>query len=420
MKISQQSMAALVFALLLITLAGQSAATASSVIVIGAGMSGIFAAKTLYEAGITDIVMLEGSSRIGGRMMKAELDGYTVEFGANWFNTGGPLQNAVASLANKTKLRSSRNGNLNMSANTYGQEGSLYPKQLVDQVQKVASDKESFYERYSAVLSSISKAEGVDIDVSILEAQRLLGNVPSSSLEMVMDYFNNDYEDGDPPMVSSLKHTYPRREAMDHGDVTNFVCDRRGFEVLVQDLARQFVNRSSKHPKLLLDKVVKEIFYTTNRGVRVETEDGSTYQAKYAVVSVSLGVLQSNLIRFAPTLPRWKTDAISSFDMAVYTKIFLKFPYKFWPAGPGTGYFLYAHARRGYYPVWQHLENEYPGSNILFVTVTGDESRRVERLPGEDVQKEAMDVLRKMYGSGIPEPERILVPRWAMDRNRHC
>jgi hypothetical protein len=39
--------------------------------------------------------------------------------------------------------------------------------------------------------------------------------------------------------------------------------------------------------------------------------------------------------------------------MAVYTKIFLKFPKKFWPEGPGTEFFLYASGRRGYYPVWQ-------------------------------------------------------------------
>jgi polyamine oxidase len=39
--------------------------------------------------------------------------------------------------------------------------------------------------------------------------------------------------------------------------------------------------------------------------------------------------------------------------MAVYTKIFLKFPKKFWPEGKGREFFLYASSRRGYYGVWQ-------------------------------------------------------------------
>ena len=38
-------------------------------------------------------------------------------------------------------------------------------------------------------------------------------------------------------------------------------------------------------------------------GVVVETEDGSTYKSDYVMVSTSIGVLQSNLIKFEPDLP---------------------------------------------------------------------------------------------------------------------
>ncbi|XP_028108748.1 ribosome biogenesis protein BRX1 homolog 1-like isoform X1 [Camellia sinensis] len=44
---------------------------------------------------------------------------------------------------------------------------------------------------------------------------------------------------------------------------------------------------------------------------------------------------------------RWKMEAIEKCDVLVYTKIFLKFPYKFWPCG---------HEQRGYYTFWyRHL-----------------------------------------------------------------
>lgn len=49
----------------------------------------------------------------------------------------------------------------------------------------------------------------------------------------------------------------------------------------------------------------------------------------------------------------WKLKAISEFDMAIYTKIFLKFPKGFWRTGKGTEFFLYADGSRGYYPIWQ-------------------------------------------------------------------
>lgn len=136
-------------------------------------------------------------------------------------------------------------------------------------------------------------------------------------------------------------------------------------------------------------QVVREITYFPS-GVMVKTED-KVYRADYVMVSVSLGVLQTDLIRFRPQLPvstsnwcyslinrlkplisyihnwmfncwkiicelhhqTWKIVSIYQFDMALYTKIFLKFPKKFWPEGPGTEFFLYASGRRGYYPVWQ-------------------------------------------------------------------
>ena len=55
----------------------------------------------------------------------------------------------------------------------------------------------------------------------------------------------------------------------------------------------------------------------------------------------------------------WKILSIYQFDMAVYTKIFVKFPRKFWPEGKGREFFLYASSRRGYYGVWQvaHTNN---------------------------------------------------------------
>lgn len=232
---------------------------------------------------------------------------------------------------------------------------------------------------------------------------------------MVLDFYHNDYEDAEPPRLTSLKNTWPRKEFMDHGEDPYFVADDRGFEIIVKYLAKQFLSPLTGDPRLKLNKVVREIIYTKN-GVAVKTEDGSVYKSKYVVVSASLGVLQSDLIEFKPKLPLWKRVAIADYSMTIYTKIFLKFPHKFWPSGPGTEFFLYTHERRGYYPLWQHLENEHPGSNILFVTVTADESRRVEQLTDEAIEAEIMDVLKKMFGDNIPNPEDILVPRWGLNR----
>lgn len=67
-------------------------------------------------------------------------------------------------------------------------------------------------------------------------------------------------------------------------------------------------------------------------------------------------------------------------------------------------------------PSYQHMENAYPGSNILVVTLTNGESKRVEAQSDQETLKEAMDVLRNMFGPNIPDASDILVPRWWSNR----
>ncbi|BAT91290.1 hypothetical protein VIGAN_06260900 [Vigna angularis var. angularis] len=78
----------------------------SSVIVVGAGISGISAAKVLAENGIKDLVILEASDRIGGRIRKEKFGGESVELGAGWIvGVGGKESNPVWELANDFGLR---------------------------------------------------------------------------------------------------------------------------------------------------------------------------------------------------------------------------------------------------------------------------------------------------------------------------
>ncbi|XP_022681044.1 polyamine oxidase [Setaria italica] len=237
---------------------------------------------------------------------------------------------------------------------------------------------------------------------------------------MALDYYKFDYEFAEPPCVTSVQNCVPLPTFSDFGDDVYDVADQRGYESVVYNLAGQYLktDKSGKivDPRLKLNKVVREISYSPN-GVTVKTEDNSVYQADYVMVSASLGVLQSDLIQFKPQLPAWKVVAIYQFDMAVYTKIFVKFPKKFWPEGKGREFFLYASSRRGYYVVWQEFEKQYPDANVLLVTVTDEESRRIEQQSDNQTKAEIMEVLRKVFpGKDVPDATDILVPRWWSDR----
>lgn len=415
------ALAAVLLALNLAQHGSLAATVGPRVIVVGAGMSGISAAKRLSEAGITDLLILEATDHIGGRMHKTNFAGINVELGANWVEgVNGGKMNPIWPIVNSTlKLRNFRSDFDYLAQNVYKEDGGVYDEDYVQKRIELADSVEEMGEKLSASLH----ASGRD-DMSILAMQRLnehQPNGPATPVDMVVDYYKFDYEFAEPPRVTSLQNTVPLATFSDFGDDVYFVADQRGYEAVVYYLAGQYLKTDDKSgkivdPRLQLNKVVREIKYSPG-GVTVKTEDNSVYSADYVMVSASLGVLQSDLIQFKPKLPTWKVRAIYQFDMAVYTKIFLKFPRKFWPEGKGREFFLYASSRRGYYGVWQEFEKQYPDANVLLVTVTDEESRRIEQQSDEQTKAEIMQVLRKMFpGKDVPDATDILVPRWWSDR----
>lgn len=56
----------------------------TDILVLGAGMAGISAARRLAMHGVTDMLVVEGADRVGGRVKDVEFGGIRVEVGANW------------------------------------------------------------------------------------------------------------------------------------------------------------------------------------------------------------------------------------------------------------------------------------------------------------------------------------------------
>jgi monoamine oxidase len=55
----------------------------ADVVIVGAGLSGMIAARTLLEAGLTPVV-LEADDRVGGRILTEVVDGVPLDLGAQW------------------------------------------------------------------------------------------------------------------------------------------------------------------------------------------------------------------------------------------------------------------------------------------------------------------------------------------------
>lgn len=73
-----------------------------TVVIVGAGLAGISAARTLNEDDRFDVKILEASNRTGGRIFTSVIDGTPVELGATYIH--GTTDNVIYELSKQHGL----------------------------------------------------------------------------------------------------------------------------------------------------------------------------------------------------------------------------------------------------------------------------------------------------------------------------
>ncbi|KAH9968000.1 amine oxidase [Russula dissimulans] len=385
------------------------------VLILGGGVAGVIAAETLHRRGIDNFKIVEARDALGGRMKSFTFGAagreHVLETGATWIHgtrtKNGP-SNPIYDLARKYNLLTHPNiyhGGAGMT--TYDHTGP------VDYMDTFNAAVENFA---ALTVGGGDRILRGSVDTTSRSGYALLGAKPRTPHEVASEYYQFDWEYAQTPEQSSWiasswgsNFTYNR----DQGGFSTenlLTIDQRGFATIIQSQAAEFLSEE----QVQLNATVKAIHYSNN-GVSVSLTDGTNLSADYALVTFSLGVLQHDEVVFKPALPQWKLEAIHGMAMGTYTKIYLQFPQKFWF---NTEFALYADHKRGWYPVWQSLDLDgfFPGSGILFVTVTGDFAKRVESLSDDVVKAEVLDVLRSMYpNTTIPEPDAFYFPHWQSD-----
>ena len=77
----------------------------TKVLILGAGVAGITAAKTLQQNGVHDFLILEAQDYIGGRFKQRSFAGVKLEEGANWIYFAKDKDNTLWKLKQKYRLR---------------------------------------------------------------------------------------------------------------------------------------------------------------------------------------------------------------------------------------------------------------------------------------------------------------------------
>ncbi|KAF2464918.1 putative flavin-containing polyamine oxidase [Lindgomyces ingoldianus] len=388
----------------------------TKVAVLGAGVAGVTAAKTLNGNGISDFIIVEYNDYVGGRVLPAKFGKgvdwkpYTIEQGANWVHgtshNGGP-ENPIYTLAQKYNLTNhvSDFTSLELFSET-GSDGFI----------STLADFEILYSKVEENAGSII-SENIQ-DRSLRAGLQSQGWYPTSPNMLAAEFYFIEYELAQTADVSSeLFAVVSGNSSFGQFSEDNlFILDQRGFSTFIQGEASEILTTNDS--RLLLNTEVTNIA-SDDSSVTITNRDGTCITAEQAIITFSIGVLQTSMYKrfltFTPFLPDWKLKAIAQMQMGVYTKIFLQFPPEkvFWDRS--KEFFLYASRTRGYYPIWQSLDHEnfHPGSGILFVTVVGDQSIRIDQQTDSETKAEVLAVLAQMFQVPIPEPLAFYYPRWS-------
>jgi monoamine oxidase len=368
------------------------------VVVIGAGASGLAAAKALKDQ--FNVTVIEGRDRIGGRIWTRRdvIPGYGLEFGAQFLH----------GLKDKKGNRSPTD----VIAEQQGWTKKLfstdttrfrYRGRLNDSDTTIATLLFADWKRWATE----EKAPTVDKNYTVQQ-----------SFE---DYSSENLLSAE--LQELLRDTLRIVEIASADDIgvlgLKYIDDGKHFDVGGDNILvggyDQFINYLAAGLDIRLNKKVTTIDLTGNQGApAVVTTDGGAFPCDFVLVTVPLGVLKktgASGIQFLPELPDWKQGAISRMGMGAINKVFLKFPGNVLP--PDNWQFS-SQADRPFGHASINLDPVYPSLGMSWGS--GEFTREREKLDDAEIVAAVMADMRASYPEkNLPDPVAFGITRWNSD-----
>ncbi|KAJ8433921.1 hypothetical protein Cgig2_001850 [Carnegiea gigantea] len=354
----------------------------ANVIVVGAGLAGLTAARQLRSMGFK-VVVLEGRSRPGGRVRTKKMCGDGGVVGAA--DLGGSVLTGI-------------NGNpLGVLARQLG-----FPLHKVRDICPLylpngkAVDKEvdsRVESAFNKLLDRVCKLRQVMmeemncVDVSLgtaLEAFRKVFNVADDPQEkMLLHWHLANLEYANASLLSNLSMAF-----WDQDDP----YEMGGDHCFIPGGNERFIRALAEDLPIFYDRTVESIRYGCD-GVLVYA-DGQEFRADMVLCTAPLGVLKTEAIKFVPPLPQRKMDAINRLGFGLLNKVAMLFPYNFWGGEIDTfGHLSEDPARRGEFFLF-YSYSSVSGGPLLVALVAGEAAIEFEKVSPVDSVERVMDILR--------------------------
>lgn len=374
---------------------------AERVVVIGAGMAGLVAARLLRDSGFV-VTVLEARNRSGGRVWTDDRLGAPLDLGGSWIHgvEGNPLTLWCEKLGIDLVESQGERLLIDKRATAPTREGQRRRAILGRAAFKIAIEWASWKSKAmtrSWGPRSISVKQAVE---PLLHARWL----PEIDRLVVATFVEmSEGVQSAPWDAVSAEEWFPT-EGLDRN-----AQPRGGFRPLLEDATQGLDIRHGA--------AVERIDWNGN-GATAVLQGGERIVADRAVITVPIGLLRAGLPALDPLPPEAQRLALGrlGYGAGILGKIYLRFPKRFWPEHPKWfGRLPDAPSRRGRFNTWVNHEEE-TGLPIILSFANGHTAIHLDReADDEEVKASAMVSLRKMFGNDIPEPEAMIFPRWLSD-----
>ncbi|MGO4285323.1 NAD(P)/FAD-dependent oxidoreductase [Bosea sp. TAB14] len=353
---------------------GRARAADTDVVVIGAGAAGIAAARAVKAAG-RSVTVLEARGRAGGRAYTDASLGPSYDAGAMFIHWAE--RNPWVGLARELGVETApepMGGGFRVFA-----DGRPMPD----------ADRRR---RRDAFRQIDRRLETVDIGARDLSIAELLGDLGPDMAPVATS-----------GLLLSIGEESSRISARDYQRLWS------GDDLVVPSGYGNLVARSAAGLDIRLNEPVEAIDWSGS-GVTVTSRSG-TLRARICILTVPVGVLKAETIRFTPALPAATRDALAGLHMGALTKIALKVEGDRFGITPGAS-FLESGKPEGMINF-----DMYPdGKDLVIGYCGGDFARQLSQAGPDEAKAHTTELLATMIGSEFRKTVKaVSFPAWWTD-----
>jgi monoamine oxidase len=389
---------------------GGAAPEAADVVVVGAGLSGLTAARRLAERG-RSVLVLEARDRVGGRNFFSDIGAHRFDLGGQFI---GPTQDHARALiaelglqlrpvfTNARKIWELRDERLEFTGNV-----PPLPWATLFDLPHVMRRVDAIAARVGAA-APWAAPDAAELDAQTVAQWSAARSYTQNTLDLVTCSTRAVFG-ADPDELSMLYMAYYTAQGDSLEMLTNTTGGAQDSIIVggAQQMSQRLAGKLGSAVRL--GQPVARI-RQDDQGVEVAAETGFVARAKYAVIAMPPAAA-ARLV-YDPVLPPARRDLHARAPMGRYYKVIVTYEKPFWRDAGFSGEVA---SVRG--PIVAAYDDD-PGDNTgaILGFIGGDAALRWRALPADGRRKAVLDCLARWFGTAALTPTAYGYHDWSEER----